>query len=302
MVAKRVSDRRIGAMLVIVAALLWSLGGVGVKLVDAHPMAIAGYRSLFALPVMLGVLIVRARSERLDARSPFLRGYAWAAGASYALMVVSFVVATKMTTAANAILLQYTGPIYVALLSRPILGEPVRTWDWVAVGACVIGMGLFFADELSTRGMLGNLVAIASSFGFAGVPIILRLEQGRLERDGRGDAAILAPTAAIAIGNAMAIVVALPWMIRAPLEGATAWVSIAGLGIFQIGIPYVLYAIAVRRMRAIESSLIATLEPILSPLWVLLATGERPGNMALTGGALIVCAVATQAVGRRGEG
>jgi drug/metabolite transporter (DMT)-like permease len=213
-------------------------------------------------------------------------------------MVIAFVVATKMTTAANAILLQYTGPIYIALLSWPLLGERVRALDWIAVGATVAGMALFFGDALSARGIAGNVVAISSSFGFAAVPLVLRLEQSRMERAGRAREAVLSPTVAIALGNALTVLVALPWMVRTPLATSAAWIAIAAMGVFQIGLPYVLYAIAVRRMRAIESSLIATLEPILSPIWVLVATGERPGNMALVGGAIIVLAVAGQAVSR----
>ena len=286
---------RVGVVLVLAAATLWSLGGVGVKVVDAHPMAIAGYRSLFALPVMLGVVLARVRGGA-DARSPLTRPHAWIAAASYALMVVCFVVATKLTTAANAILLQYTGPMYVALFSWRVLGERVRAWDWLTVAACVVGMGLFFGDALSAAGKWGNAVAIVSSFGFAGMPLALRREQLVMERTRREREVVLSPTVAIALGNAMAVVVCVPWMAQAPPSGARAWETLAFLGACQIGLPYVLYAIAVRRMRAIESSLLPTIEPILSPLWVLFATGERPGAMAVMGGALIVAAVVTQGV------
>jgi drug/metabolite transporter (DMT)-like permease len=289
--------------LVLAAATLWSTGGVGVKVAVAEPMVIAGLRSVFALAFMVVVLAITLRRGGLGfaaVRALLSRRLVWAAAASYAMMVVCFVLAARRTTAANAIFIQYTGPVYVALLGGKLLGERVTRRDLVAVAGCVLGMGLAFGGELGGGRMEGNLLAVLSSFGFAGLPLLLRMDQQKMaaEKSDALAAAAHAPLVAMALGNAIAAVVSIPAMATHPIGGDVAlrtWAVLVALGTLQIGLPYVLYAIAVRRLRALESSLLATIEPVLSPVWVVLATGETPSTLALAGGAMIVLAVATQA-------
>lgn len=305
------AERRTGALLVIAAATLWSTGGVGVKTAVAEPLVIAGLRSVFALAFMGVVLAVTLRRSGAGGGvviALLRRPLVWAAAAGYALMVVCFVLAARRTTAANAIFIQYTGPIYVALLGGPLLGERVTRRDRIAVAACVLGMALTFGGELGGGRAAGNVLALVSSFGFAGLPLLLRLDQKRLLAEPFGPRAAdatatrlagHAPLVAMSLGNAVAAVVALPAMLEHPVSGATAartYAVLAGLGVFQIGLPYVLYATAVRRLRALESSLLATIEPVLSPIWVVLATGETPSPLAIAGGAIIVLAVAAQGI------
>ena len=300
------AQRRTGALLVIAAATLWSTGGVGVKVAVAEPMVIAWLRSVFALLFMAVALSVGLGRSGAGARilvTLLRRPLVWAAAASYALMVVCFVLAARRTTAANAIFIQYTGPIYVALLGGPLLGERVTRRDLVAVTGCVVGMALTFGGELGGGRAAGNVLAIFSSFGFAGLPLLLRLDQKRLlartDDPAAARAAGHAPLVAMTLGNALAAVVALPAMMAHPVSGDTAmrtYLVLVALGAFQIGLPYVLYAVAVRRLRALESSLLATIEPVLSPVWVVLATGEVPSSLAMAGGAMIVVAVAAQGI------
>lgn len=291
---------RTGALLVLGAAALWSTGGVGVKIAVAQPLVIAGLRSVFALVFMLGVLaaaMARARVRPGELAPLLRRPLVWGAAVSYALMVVLFVLAVRRTTAANAILLQYAGPIYVALLSGPLLGERVTREDLAFVGACVLGVGLTFGGELGAGRALGNVLAVVSGFGFAGLPLCLRSDQRKLAPE----LAALAPLFTIAFGNVLAALVALPAIVTHPPEGPAAlrtWLVLAALGTLQIGLPYVLYGEAVRRLRALTSSLLAMIEPVLSPIWVVLATGERPSPLALVGGAVIVGAVAAQSIVR----
>ncbi|MBX3209457.1 MAG: DMT family transporter [Labilithrix sp.] len=293
--------RRTGALLVIAAAALWSTGGVGVKVADAAPLVVAGLRSVFALAFMLVVMTVQLRGQprALAVIAALLRRpLVWGAAASYALMVVMFVLAARRTTAANAIFIQYTAPIYVALLSGPLLGEKPARSDLFATGACVVGMALTFGGELGGGRAAGNLLAVLSSFGFAGLPLLLRVDQKRLDPE----TAARAPLVAMSLGNALAAAVALPAMIAEPPSGPAAGrtlVVLILLGTLQIGLPYVFYGVAVRRLRALESSLLATIEPVLSPIWVLLATGEQPSAMAAAGGAVIVAAVVLQTIGKR---
>jgi DME family drug/metabolite transporter len=303
------SERRVGALLVIAAATLWSAGGVGVKVAVAEPMVIAGLRSVFAFAFMAVVLAIGLQKSGAGASiviALLRRPLVWAAAAGYALMVVCFVLAARRTTAANAIFIQYTGPVYVAMLGGPLLGERVTRRDLFAIAGCLVGMALTFGGELGGGRSAGNVLAIFSSFGFAGLPLLLRLDQKRLLRGGdAADDAVAArlaghaPLVAMALGNAIAALVALPAMLAHPVAGETAprtYLVLAALGFFQIGLPYVLYATAVRRLRALESSLLATIEPVLSPVWVVLATGETPTPLAIAGGAMIVLSVAAQAV------
>jgi DME family drug/metabolite transporter len=291
---------RSGALLVLAAAALWSTGGVGVKTAQAEPLVIAGLRSVFALIFLLGVLAVTTRRARVRTTELFpllRRPLVWAAAASYALMVVLYVLAARRTTAANAILLQYAAPIYVALLSGPLLGERVTRRDLGLVGVCVLGVGLTFGGELGAGRALGNVLAIASGFGFAGLPLFLRMDQRKLAPE----LAALAPLFTITFGNVLAVLVALPAIVLHPPAGDAAlrtWLALAALGTLQIGLPYVLYGEAVRRLRALQSSLLAMIEPVLSPIWVVLATGERPSAHALVGGAVIIAAVAAQSLSR----
>lgn len=280
----------------LVAAVLWSGGGIGVKSATGTALAIAGWRAVFAAPVLAIAAIVEARRRKVpDAWSIGRRPLTWAAAASYATMVVCYVVATKLTTAANSILIQYTGPAWIALLSGPVLGERVRLLDWFAVGACFVGMLLFFGGGLSAEGIQGNLVAVVSSFGFAGVPLWMRLELKR--HPSSQDLVALSPYVAMTLGNVIAAVVCAPSMIAHPLDGKS-FVVVALLGIFQIGTAYVFYGHAVGRLSALRSSLLACVEPVLNPMWVLLLYSERPSAFAVAGGVLIIAAIALQAAKR----
>jgi DME family drug/metabolite transporter len=290
-------DRRRGALLVIAAAALWSMGGVGVKIAsDAEPLVVAGLRSAFALAFMLFVIAAQGSLKHVGAL--LKRPLVWAAASSYALMVIMFVLSARRTTAANAIFIQYMGPIYVALLSGPMLGEKPSRRDLFIAGLCVIGMALTFGGELDGGKLTGNLLAILSGFGFAGLPLLLRLDQKRVEL-AQSELAPHAPLVAMSLGNALAAIVSIPAVVSHPPSGTKPLVVIFLLGTLQIGLPYVFYGIAVRKLRALESSLLATIEPVLSPIWVFFATRETPSPLALVGGAVIVGAVVLQTIKKR---
>ncbi|MGQ9896681.1 MAG: DMT family transporter [Acidobacteriota bacterium] len=286
----------IGALYVITAAALWSLGGVGIKSAQADAFAIAGLRSFFALFVLAAALFWRQSSRwEIPIRATFTRRYVWWGAVSYALTMVAFTWANKLTTAANAILLQYTAPIFVALLARPLLNEPIHSRDRWAIGGCFLGMAWFFVDRLSLSGMLGNLLAVVSGIGFAGIALCLR-----------ADARTQSPTGGtppsslwlIALGNALTTLCCAPATLASlPLPAATLWL-LAGLGILQIGVAYVLFTIGVNRVSALESTLLAMLEPILNPIWVAFATGEHPSVTALIGGTIVIGVIVWRQLGR----
>lgn len=256
-------------LLLLLAALLWSLGGVLIKSIDWHPMAIAGGRSAIAIPLMLLCI----------GRPQFTFSRTQIGGAiGYALTVALFVFATRMTTAANAIFLQYTAPIYVAILGRWYLGERALRIDWLVIAVALGGIGLFFMDRLTVSGFWGNIVALGSGLAFATVALFLRKEKAG------------SPVTSIILGNIIVAVAGAPFMFAMPLGAGDGWWLLL-LGTLQLGLPYVLYAAAIKHVTALEATLIPLLEPVLNPLWVMLALGERPGPWAVVGALLVLAAV-----------
>jgi len=254
------------------AAVLWSTGGLFIKLAPMPALAVACGRSLIAGLFYLALL------------RPNLRAARWTTAAAYAACIITFVSATKLTTAANAIFLQYTGPAYVLVLSPFLLDEPFRPIDGACVVLSLAGMSLFFVGQIETGQLLGNLLAIASGVFFALAIVLLRREA----KSASGDA-----LPSTTLGNLIAAAVTLPWALKAAPE----MLSLKGggvllyLGIVQLGLAYFLFVRGVRRVPAAEASLISMLEPVLNPVWVLIGFGERPGLWAIAGGAIVIAAV-----------
>ena len=295
-------DRRLaGVLFAMGAALTWSSGGVGIKLLPLAPLSIAGFRSLFALPILASALLLFGGPVRSAAlyRFALRQPSVWAAAVAYALCVTLFVFATKLTTAANAILLQYSAPIFVALLSWPLLGERVRSLDWLAVLGCLAGVGWCFADQLAVTGGVGNVIALGSGLAYGMLPLLWRLQ---LRRPPVGsdppdaDYGRYLPQVSLVLGNALSALVSLPWMLQGPPQSGGAWLGLFLLGTVQIGLAYLLYGAAVRRLRAVECLLAATLEPILNPVWVALWAHELPGAATLLGGGVILTTVVVHAL------
>jgi len=260
---------RRGLVLLVLAAVFWSLGGLLIKWIRWNPMAISGMRSA------IGALAIGIAFRDLRVSwSPSQIGGALA----YAGTVTLFVVANKMTTAANAILLQYTAPVYVAIFGPWFLGERTRREDVVAIGVILGGMVLFFLDRLTPARFWGNVVALGSGVCFAWLTLFLRSR-----KDGDGIESIF-------LGNLFAVALGAPFMFQS-MPDARSWAGLLLLGTVQLGIPYVLYAMAIRRVPAVTAILIPMIEPVLNPVWVLLALGEVPGPMAVLGGAIILGAV-----------
>jgi drug/metabolite transporter (DMT)-like permease len=188
------------------------------------------------------------------------------------------VIATKLTTAANAIVLVYTAPIYVALWSPWFLQEHTTRLDWLALGLAIGGMGLFFLDHLTIAGWWGNVCAIIGGIATAWVVLCLRKQRGASTLE------------TVLLGNLLTALVGSPFMFHT-LPDLTSWVALALAGIGQIGLAFVLYTRAIKSVSALEAILIPVIEPLLNPLWVLLLIGEAPGRWALLGGAVVVIAV-----------
>jgi drug/metabolite transporter (DMT)-like permease len=265
--------RAVGQLLF--AALCWSIGGLLIKWIDWPPLAVAGGRGLIAA----GFLLLLHRELRFN-WSPVQLGAALA----YAACTFSFVAATKLTTAANAILLQYTAPVWVALLGASLLGERATRADWLAIGVTFLGMALFFADSVQLSGLLGNGIAVFSGISFAVMALLMRKQ-----KDGSA-------VESIVLGNLIAGAIGLPFILQAPSLDTGGWMALAALGVVQLGVSYALYARAIKHVTALEAVLIPVVEPILNPVWVMLFIGEKPGPLALCGGALVLAAVTWRAI------
>lgn len=252
-----------------VVAVLWSTGGVVIKWVAWNPMAVAGGRSLIAA-IVIGVAF---RHEKLSFSRP-----QWAGAVAYCATMIMFVVATKLTTAANAILLQYTAPAYVALLGQWILGEKVTRRDWITIIVVFGGMILFFMDKFSQGGIVGNFFAIASGVSFALFFVLMRMQKND------------APYGTILLGNILTFLCSISFLSGVTLNSSNLW-AVLFLGVFQLGFAYVLYSDAICKVRALEAILITSIEPILNPIWVFLVLGEVPGNFALLGGLIVVSSI-----------
>lgn len=268
-------DRR-GALVALVgAALLWSIGGVLIKWVDWHPMAIMGTRSAMAALLMLAcggrVRLRGSRSRVLGA-------------VFYAITVMLYVPACKMTTAANAILLQYTAPVWIALFGAWYLKEKPSWIDWGMIAITLGGMTLFFKDGISGRSGLGDILALISGITIAWMMLFLRRQ-----KEG-------SPLDSVLLGNILAALGGLPFLFSGPAPDARGWLGLVLLGFIQLGLSYTLYAHAIKHVTALEAIIVLTLEPILNPVWALLLIGERPTGWALLGGILVLAAVTARGI------
>lgn len=253
----------------IITAVLWSLGGVLIKSVKWNPIAIAGARSAISSLLILAYI----RKPKFTWSSDQIL-----AAIFYAGTVILFVTANKLTTAANAILLQYGAPIYVAILGSIILKEKTTISDWITIVVVIFGMFLFFLDELQPGSLFGNIVAILSGIAFALYIIFMRKQKDK------------SPIESTLLGNILTAIIGLPFMLSSSPTGSS-WIGIILLGTIQLGLSYILYSIAIKEVTALEAILIPIIEPILNPIWVFLVMGEAPGKWAFIGGAIILASV-----------
>jgi drug/metabolite transporter (DMT)-like permease len=262
-------------LLVLGAAILWSTGGLFIKATHLSAFGLSFGRSLLAA---ITIAIYTRREgfgiNRISAITSIL----------YAALLILFVVATKLTTAANAIFLQYTAPVYVLILEPLFYKEKFRGRDFVTVAACLAGMSLFFIGKLRPQDVSGNLFALASGVCFALFFLLLRHSKAR--QVNRAASAIY--------GNLIVVLLCAPAFFTAMQTGigAADFARIAYLGIVQIGFAYLLFTLAMARgVRSLDAGIIGYVEPVLNPIWVFLFLGERPSGWAIIGGAIIIASV-----------
>jgi drug/metabolite transporter, DME family len=271
--------------MVLAAAVLFSTGGAAIKATSLTGWQVASFRSGFAA---LALLVFLPRSRRLPT-TPM-----WLVGIVYAATLVLFVTATKLTTAANAIFLQDTSPLYVVLLSPLVLRERVKWADVWFMVALAAGLVAFFLGheaprESASNPHRGDLLAVASGLTWAATIIGLRWLSTRTQDPDASEPALVA-------GNIMAFLATLPFALPTGATTTTDWAIVIYLGVIQIGLAYVCFSIGMAGVPAIEASLLLLLEPVLNPVFSWLVHGEVPNRWSMAGGAIILSATAARTV------
>ena len=256
-------------------ALMWSLAGFNIKMIEWSPYAIAAGRSLVAV-ILLAPMVLRKGFQKIDR-------YVIGGAICYAAFNYCFITSTTLTSSAIAIMMQYTAPIYVALLSWLFLRERVGWADIISVGFVFLGMIFFFLDSNSGGSLKGNIVSIFNGITFACISIFLRLQ-----KDGN-------PALSMYLGNVISAVAGLPimWNAGMPDTISLLFLLLAGL---LVAVSYTLYAKASTGLSALETVLIPIIDPVMNPVWVFLFLDERPGALTIVGAAVILVSVTIRVV------
>lgn len=257
----------------LICALLWSIAGIFMKLIPWNGFAIAGIRSLIAGLTMLAYVLIKRYKLVINKKT-------LTAGLFTGLVYTCFTVSNKLTTAANAIVLQFTSPVFIVVFSALIFKQRIRKRDVGVVVLTLLGIALFFFDQLKPGYIAGNFVAIAAGLFMA----LMFIFVGDLEQEAR--------YSAIIIGQGLTFLIGLPFILRYGLTFTpTITASILILGMFQLGISYILYVKASKYCPPLACCLLGALEPLLNPVWVAIFDGERPGIWALIGGVIVVASI-----------
>jgi drug/metabolite transporter (DMT)-like permease len=270
-------NKSVGILAMVATAFLWSIAGLFIKVIDWNPIAIAGMRSFIASIVIFVYL------KRPEFNFSFPQS---AAAIAHAATMLLFVAANKTTTAANAILLQYTAPVLTAFIGAILLKERPRVEHFAALPVAAAGMIIMFFNELDGGNLFGNVLALLSAITLSFYFVFMRMQ-----KDG-------SPLESILLSHWLTVIVCIIISLFFPLPQFTlkSFGAIAMLGIVQLGLSAILFSIAIKRVSAISANLIAVIEPVFNPLWVFIAIGEAPGIQALIGGGLIVLAVTIASV------
>lgn len=264
---EKLTEHQKGLVAIFLAAFLWSTGGVFIKLISLNSLQLSFFRALLSALTIL--VLFRKNAVRFNPGT-LLNGL------FYAAILILFVVAAKSTTVANAIFLQYTAPIYVFLFEPLILKTKFEKINLITITICVAGMLLFFAGDLSPGDKTGNIAAILSGICFAGFLIGMRKNKPEYQ------------FATIFYGNVFITIFCSFSVFGLNTLSLKDMAMFSYLGIFQIGIAYVIFSYGLKRVHAIEASLLSMIEPVLNPVWTYLGYGEVPSIYSIFGGIVII--------------
>jgi drug/metabolite transporter (DMT)-like permease len=267
---KNLTEHQKGLLFVFIAAFLWSSGGLLIKLITLSPMQISFFRCTIA--AITFAIIFRKRILQFN-KLTFLNSV------FYACVLISFVISTKLTTAANAIFLQASAPIYVLIFEPLINKTRYERINIVTIAICFVGMILFFIGEIDPGHLEGNLVALISGLSFAAFFLGMKKNDHKFQQG------------SIFFGNVLVAIVCIPFLFSLQdLTFSNLWMVVF-LGVFQIAIAYAFFASGLKRIIAVEASIISMIEPVFNPVWVFLGYGEMPAITAIIGGLIILGAI-----------
>ena len=253
----------------VAASLCWSFGGLCIKFIPWGAMSIIGLRAFLAAVVFA----VYRKSIKIELTPGNILS-----ALCLSSTTILFVFANKLTSAAAAIFLQFTAPVFIILIQLIFYRHRPKPSEITAVSITLLGMLLFFAGRLDGGGMWGNLLAIASGLSFAGVFVFNKRPDTK-------------PEHSLFLGFIINAVIGMPFVFFQTTADPVAWGAVIFLGVVQVGLAYVFFSLGIKKTPALLACLITALEPVLNPVWVALATGETPGIFAVTGGAVIVVTV-----------
>ncbi len=276
----KIRNSQTAVWFVVIAVILWSSGGLFIKMTSVSGYEVNLGRCFFAAITI--ALLTKFKALKAD-RFTIIAAIFYVGALSF------FALANKMTTAANAIFLQYTAPIYILIFAPFVLKEKFRFSDLLTVFICIAGMTLFFIDSAPNANLtaesqfIGNILGLCSGVSLGGYILLLRHPKALNQN----------PASSVFYGNILAIFVMLPFVVSNP----STWqfndlLAVIFLGVFQIGLAYYLFTYGVTHgVRSLDASIIGFIEPLLNPVWVFLVIGEKPSNWAILGGAIIIGAI-----------
>ena len=260
-----------GLLMIFIAALLFSIGGLCVKMIPWQPLAINSFRSI----ISVGILLLYAKITRHPLRltpGVFIGACAMCATTTF------YTMANKYTTAANTILLQFTAPVFVIVFMWLIFRERPQKIDVIACALVFGGIACFFLDGLGAGNLLGNVLAVLSGVGYAGVFMLNKMPKGD-------------PLFSALLGQAMGAVLGFPWLLREPEIGGTGLIFAVILGVFQLGIAYVIFSIGIQTAPPLSAALVTGIEPVLNPLLVALFLHETVTKLSVVGGGIVFATI-----------
>lgn len=262
---------RKGLLFVFIAAVLFSIGGLCVKLVPWNAMSINSFRSIIS--VILLVIFAKVTGRKFKLTSGVIIGAVSMCG-----VTTLYAMANKLTTAANTILLQFTAPVFVILVMWLVFKERPKRLDVLTCVAVFGGVACFFLDSLGSGSILGDALALLSGVCYAGVFMMNKFPGGD-------------PLFATILGQAMGAAIGFPWLVRETVFTGTALAAALALGVFQLGVAYMFFTTGIRTAPPVSACLVAGIEPILNPVLVAVVLGEMISPLSLLGGAIVFVSI-----------
>lgn len=262
---------RKGPVCVFLAAVLYSIGGLCIKVIPWHAVSINGGRNMVSVLVVGSYLLATRHRPRWNR---------WIALGAFSVCGTNilFTLANKMTTAANAIVLQFTAPIFVLLISILILRKKPQKLDIIVCAVVLLGVLCFFLESLEAGGMAGNSIALISGLTYAGIFLLNDLPNAD-------------PISSVFWGDICSAVVGLPFLLRETDFGVKPMTSLIILGAFQVGLAYILMCEGLKTTPAVTASLISGIEPVLNPILVAVFYHETIGPLSFVGAVIVIISI-----------